>query len=97
MKFFRVIETTDVDCVFGSRFIKGSKVIDYPWVKLILNRFANLFIQILFALNYNDTTNAFKMYRRSVIQGIHPILSHHFNLTVELPLKSMAFNTQQTG
>jgi dolichol-phosphate mannosyltransferase len=38
-------------------------------------------------LRYNDVTNAFKLYRRSAIAGAQPLLSHHFNLTVELPLK----------
>jgi dolichol-phosphate mannosyltransferase len=77
------------DCVFGSRFIKGGKIVDYPSHKLLVNRAANLFIQILFGLKFNDTTNAFKAYRREVIEGIMPLLSHHFNLTVEIPLKSM--------
>ncbi|WP_159787671.1 glycosyltransferase [Sodalinema gerasimenkoae] len=77
------------DCVFGSRFVRGGEVIDYPRHKLVVNRLANLFIQVLFGLGYNDSTNAFKAYRREVIEGIHPILSHHFNLTVELPLKSI--------
>jgi dolichol-phosphate mannosyltransferase len=77
------------DCVFGSRFIKGGKVIDYPSHKLIVNRLANLFIQILFGLKFNDTTNAFKIYRKDVIEGISPLVSHHFNLTVEIPLKAI--------
>ncbi|MEM9121086.1 MAG: glycosyltransferase [Cyanobacteria bacterium P01_F01_bin.56] len=77
------------DCVFGSRFIKGGKVVDYPLHKLLINRLANLFIQIMFALRFNDTTNAFKIYRREVIEDISPLISHHFNLTVELPLKAI--------
>jgi len=77
------------DCAFGSRFIKGGKVIDYPVYKLIINRLANLFIQVMFGLKYNDVTNAFKMYRKSVIEGVSPLLSHHFNLTVEIPLKAI--------
>jgi dolichol-phosphate mannosyltransferase len=77
------------DCVFGSRFLRGGGVIDYPWVKLVLNRAFNFFIRVLFRIKLNDTTNAFKAYRRSVIQGINPILSQHFNLTVELPLKAI--------
>jgi dolichol-phosphate mannosyltransferase len=77
------------DCVFGSRFVKGGKVIDYPPHKLVINRLANLFIQVMFALSLNDTTNAFKIYRREVIEGISPLISHHFNLTVELPLKAI--------
>ncbi|WP_404308521.1 glycosyltransferase family 2 protein [Neorhodopirellula lusitana] len=77
------------DCVFGSRFVKGGGVIDYPWLKLRLNRAANWFIKILFRIKLNDTTNAFKAYRRSTIDGCRPFLSPHFNLTVELPLKAI--------
>lgn len=78
------------ECVFGSRFIKGSTVIDYPSHKLWINRLANRFIKLLFHLDYNDITNAFKCYRREVIEGIRPLLSAHFNLTVEMPLKTIA-------
>jgi dolichol-phosphate mannosyltransferase len=77
------------DAVFGSRFMKGGGVIDYPWIKLRLNRIANLFIRLLFGVSLNDTTNAFKAYRRTVIEGCNPLLSAHFNLTVEIPLKAM--------
>ncbi|MGF1569872.1 MAG: glycosyltransferase [Nodosilinea sp.] len=77
------------DCVFGSRFIKGGQVYDYPTHKLVINRLANLFVQVLFGLRYNDTTNAFKAYRREVVEGISPLISHHFNLTVEMPLKAI--------
>jgi dolichol-phosphate mannosyltransferase len=77
------------DCVFGSRFMKGGGVIDYPKVKLLVNRLANLFLKTLFAVRLNDTTNAFKAYRREVIDGCRPLISPHFNLTVELPLKAI--------
>ncbi len=86
--YFRKIEE-GFDCVFGSRFIKKGKTYDYPRVKLVLNRGANLFIKFLFGIRYNDVTNAFKMYRRETIEGLKPFLSHHFNLTVELPLKAI--------
>ena len=80
---------TGVDCVFGSRFMKESRVVDYPGFKLAINRLANLFIRLLFRIPLNDTTNAFKCYRRETIDGLRPILSNHFNLTVELPLKAI--------
>lgn len=85
--YYKLIE--GYDCVFGSRFMKGGKVIDYPVHKLMINRLANWFVKVIFGLRYNDVTNAFKIYRRDVIQGVQPILSHHFNLTVELPLKAI--------
>lgn len=77
------------DAVFGSRFIRGGGVIDYPWLKRRVNRLANLFIRAMFRIRLNDTTNAFKAYRRTVIDGCRPLLSPHFNLTVELPLKTI--------
>ena len=77
------------ECVFGSRFVRGGRVIDYPFHKLAINRLANTFIRMLFGFSYNDTTNAFKCYRREVIAGMQPLISPHFNLTVEMPLKAM--------
>jgi dolichol-phosphate mannosyltransferase len=77
------------DCVFGSRFVKGGGAIDYPRIKLLINRLANFFLRVLFAIRLNDTTNAFKAYRREVIDGCRPLISPHFNLTVELPLKAV--------
>lgn len=77
------------ECVFGSRFMQGGRTYDYPLMKYILNRAANWFIKILFRLDYDDTTNAFKAYRREVIDGVQPIVAKHFNLTVELPLKAI--------
>jgi dolichol-phosphate mannosyltransferase len=86
--YCRVLEE-GYDCVFGSRFMSGSTVRDYPRFKLALNRLVNRGIQVLFRHGYNDTTNAFKAYRREVIEGIQPLLSNHFNLTVEMPLKAV--------
>jgi dolichol-phosphate mannosyltransferase len=77
------------ECVFGSRFIKGSKVVDYPTHKLLLNRFANFIVRCLFGLRFNDVTNAFKCYRREVVEAMQPLISPHFNLTVEMPLKAI--------
>src|SRR6476659_2864196 len=77
------------DCVFGSRFIRGGGVIDYPKIKLLLNRMANYFLKVLFRIKLNDTTNAFKAYRKEVIEGCQPLIAPHFNITVEIPLKAI--------
>lgn len=77
------------DCVFGSRFIEGSKLYDYPLIKLILNRLANNFIRFLFLIKYNDITNSFKAYKKRVLDTCHPIISQHFNINAELSLKSI--------
>lgn len=88
VKFYRKIEA-GYDCAFGTRWSHGGKVYDYPWLKRVLNRTANNFIRLLMQLAYDDVTNAFKMYRRDVIEGVRPLLSKHYNLTVEIPLKAI--------
>jgi dolichol-phosphate mannosyltransferase len=77
------------ECVFGTRFSRQSHVANYPGFKLVLNRMANFFVQLLFLLPYNDVTNAFQCYSRKAIAGMSPLISCHFNLTVEMPLKAI--------
>ena len=88
VKYYRVLQS-GYECAFGTRFSRESLVIGYPIHKLILNRIVNFAIRTLFFIKYNDVTNAFKSYRRQVIDGVRPLLSPHFNLTVELPLKAI--------
>ena len=88
VSYYRCLEE-GYECAFGSRFIRGSRIIDYPPHKLLLNRLANWFVKAIFGLRYNDVTNAFKMYRREVVEHMRPLISPHFNLTVEMPLKAI--------
>jgi dolichol-phosphate mannosyltransferase len=88
VRYHRLLED-GWDCAFGSRFMAGARVHDYPAPKLVINRVVNAGIRVLFGHGYNDTTNAFKAYRREVIDTVQPLLSNHFNLTVELPLKAV--------
>ena len=88
VRYYRIL-MDGYDCAFGSRFVGGGQAIDYPLPKLIVNRIVNLAIRVMFRHGYDDTTNAFKAYRREVIDTIRPLLSNHFNLTVEMPLKAV--------
>jgi dolichol-phosphate mannosyltransferase len=88
VKYYKQMEE-GFDCVFGSRFIKGGKVVNYPRFKLILNRLGNNVVRILFGIKYNDITNPFKLYKREVIEKLEPFISKHFNLEVEIPLKAI--------
>jgi dolichol-phosphate mannosyltransferase len=86
VKFYHKLQE-GYDAVFGSRFIRGGKTINYPWLKMRINRLANGIVRLCFGIRYNDTTNAFKLYKRETINGLKPLLSPHFNITLELPLK----------
>jgi dolichol-phosphate mannosyltransferase len=88
VRYYRIL-TDGFDCAFGSRFVKGGRTHGYPLPKLLVNRVVNLAIRAMFRHGYDDTTNAFKAYRREVVDNIRPLLSNHFNLTVEMPLKAV--------
>lgn len=88
VEYWRILNE-GYDCAFGSRFIKGGRVIDYPKIKLFVNRLANFLVKVGFQIPLNDTTNAFKAYRKTVIDGCRPLIAPHFNLTVEIPLKAI--------
>src|ERR1035437_5429728 len=88
VRYYRKLEK-GIECVFGSRFVRGGKVVDYPVHKLIVNRPANLLIKLLFRIPFNHLTNAFKRSRREVLDAMDPLISPHFNLTVEMPLKAI--------
>jgi len=88
VRCYRKIEE-GCDCVFGSRFLPGSRVTHYPPVKYIANRIGNRLMQLLFLTRCNDLTNAFKVYRRHVIQSISPLQAAHFNITIEMSLSSL--------
>ena len=88
--YFKLIMENQYDAIFGSRFIKGGKTVDYPFLKLILNRFGNYLTKILFFSDYDDFTNSFKIYKKDVVSHFYPIVSEDFNIFLELPLKTIS-------
>ena len=87
IKYNSLINESNYDAILGSRFLKGSKVINYPIQKLILNRIFNYFVGFIFWNNYNDYTNAFKIYKKKTLNDISPLISESFNIFLEIPLK----------
>jgi len=86
-KYYTIMKDEHVDAVFGSRFIQGSKIIDYPKKKFILNRIFNIITKLMFISDYSDFTNAFKIYKKSALLKTFPLVSESFNIFLELPLK----------
>ena len=87
--YYKEISTENFDAVFGSRFIKGGKVVNYPKIKLILNRLGNLLAQLLIWTDLNDFTNGFKIYKKETLISLYPLVSEGFNIFFELPLKTI--------
>jgi dolichol-phosphate mannosyltransferase len=89
VNYYRTIEQYNCDMVFGSRWIKGAKVIDYPKQKRWINRFVNQAVRLMFGFKYNDVTNGFKLFSKETIEGVQPFLSGQFSLALEIPLKAI--------
>ena len=86
-KYYKIIQEENLDAVFGSRFIKGASVSGYPVKKLVLNRIFNYLTKFLFLSDYNDFTNAFKIYKKKALINSMPLVSESFNIFLEMPLK----------
>ena len=87
MEYYKIINKNNLDAVLGSRFLKKSRITNYPILKMVLNRIFNYIVKIIFLSNYNDFTNAFKIYKKKTLKELMPIVSDHFNVFLELPLK----------
>ena len=87
IKYNSLINTENCDAILGSRFLKESKVLNYPIQKLVLNRIFNYFVGMIFWNKYNDYTNAFKIYKKRTLEEISPLISESFNIFLEIPLK----------
>ena len=48
IKYYNLMKEKNLDAVFGSRFLKLSKINDYPIKKLILNRIFNVFVKMIY-------------------------------------------------
>lgn len=86
LKFIKKIDE-GYDVVCGSRFIKGSKISGYPKIKYFCNRLYNKLFSFLFFLNTNDISNAFKSYRKEVIDTVKPT-KKGFEITSEIVLRA---------
>ena len=90
--YYNTISSDNFDAVFGSRFIKGGRTVNYPLIKYILNRLGNRLAQFLMWSDLNDFTNGFKIYKKEVLDQLNPLVSESFNIFFELPLKIISRN-----
>ena len=88
-RYYDEITEKNLDAVLGSRFIKGGKIVDYPYIKLFFNRIGNLMAKFLLWTDLNDFTNGFKIYKKDTLLSLYPLVSEDFNIFFELPIKTI--------
>ena len=58
------------DIAIGSRYIKGGKVIDWPWGRLFLSYGASLYVRMITGMPVKDPTAGFVCYKRAVLDHL---------------------------
>ena len=60
----------ECDLVIGSRYVRGISVVYWPFRRLLLSYFANLYTRVITGMPVKDATSGFKCYRRAVLESI---------------------------
>ena len=79
------MEKRNCDGVIGSRFVEGGRVVRYPFIKRLMNRFFHAVVKAIFDVKQNDLTNNFKLYRADIFRSL-PWRSNDFAMNAETGL-----------
>ena len=58
----------DADVIIGSRYCRGGRVVNWPWRRQFVSRFANEYVSVITGLTVRDSTSGFKCYTRRALQ-----------------------------
>ena len=58
----------EADVVIGSRYCRGGRVVNWPWHRRLLSRFANQYVSRITGLEVSDSTSGFRCYTRRALQ-----------------------------
>ncbi len=89
-----LLATSDADLVIGSRWIEGGSVQNWPFSRLFLSRFGNLYARLMLGTKISDMTSGFRAYQASFLQNLiaTPVSSQGYSFQVEL-----AYRASKTG
>lgn len=63
-------EIQKYDAVFGSRYVRGVRVYNWSFSRLLLSKASNEFIRFMLRLPATDITTAYKAFRREVLKSM---------------------------
>jgi dolichol-phosphate mannosyltransferase len=87
--FIRTALEEKADCVIGSRYSKGIRVINWPLKRLILSMGAGMYVRAITGLPLSDPTGGFKLFRRAALQSLdlEAVRSNGYSFQIELSHK----------
>ncbi len=60
--------TRDADVVIGSRYCRGGRVVNWPWHRRLLSRFANGYVARVAGVTVRDSTSGFRCWTRRALE-----------------------------
>jgi dolichol-phosphate mannosyltransferase len=75
------------DLAVGSRYVKGGKISQWDYKRVIMSYFASLYVRMVLWINVKDTTAGFKCYRRRVLEAIHFDDIHFIGYAFQIEMK----------
>jgi dolichol-phosphate mannosyltransferase len=67
-QFLRAIENADL--VIGSRYMTGVNVVNWDFKRLLLSKFASLYVRMITGMPFSDLTGGFKCWRRATLEAM---------------------------
>jgi dolichol-phosphate mannosyltransferase len=88
-KFIEAAVTENADCVLGSRYRNGIRVINWPLKRLILSMGAGMYVRVITGMPFSDPTGGFKCFRRSALKrlDLDAVKSNGYSFQIELTHK----------
>jgi dolichol-phosphate mannosyltransferase len=83
----------DADLTIGSRYVHGVRVENWPFRRLLLSRFANMYVSLASGLPVrvlSDATSGYRGYRREVLEAIRldRVRSNGYSFQVEMAYRA---------
>ena len=89
-----LLAISSADLVIGSRWISGGSVQNWPFARVLLSKYGNVYARLMLGTDILDMTSGFRAYRASFLQKLisTPVSSQGYSFQVEL-----AFRASKTG
>jgi dolichol-phosphate mannosyltransferase len=83
-------EMNNADLVIGSRWIKEGSVQNWPFSRLFLSRFGNLYARLILGTHIFDMTSGFRAYKAGFLEDLisSPVASQGYSFQVELAYRA---------
>jgi len=66
----KVLIKNNLDLLVGSRYLKKSKIINWPLSRVLFSSLANIILEFLFKLKIKDYTNGYRFYSKRAVKVI---------------------------